>query len=105
MLYGALMKNEIVFALFKDEVIGSKDHFRSKIKKYIKDVNVNELFIRITNYQIDKYGLPLTIDTKIPSKEDCKKMAYIAKSRYYARKKYNKDKEERKTNANSDERL
>lgn len=96
MLYGALtMKNEIVFALFKDEVIGSKDQFRSKIKKYIKDVNVNELFIRITNYQIDTYGLPLSIDTKIPSREDRRRQTEVLQNRKRALYNYYKNKEER----------
>lgn len=97
--YGVIqMKDEIVFALYKDTAIGSKDEFRKKVKKYLKDINFDELFIRITNYQIDTYGLTLTIDVKIPSREDRKKATYIVTNRKQALKKYYENKEMKNEN-------
>lgn len=77
------MKNEIVFALYKDKAIGSKKEFKEKIRDYIKDVNVSELFVRITNYQIDKYGrvLRCDIDDSYHDAKDLWKMCNNAGSR------------------------
>ena len=81
------MKDDIVFALYKDTAIGNKNEFREKIKKYIKDVNVGALFVKITNYQIDKYGKVLRnkIDDSYHSIEECYKMANKASTRRRAR--------------------
>lgn len=67
------MKNDIVFALYKDQAIGNKNEFREKVKKYIKDINLDELFIKITNYQIDTYGLTLSVEDAIMTKGEYKR--------------------------------
>lgn len=53
------MKDDIVFALFKDKPTNGKDLFKKSVKKYIHEINVNEVYRRIINYQIKKYGYTL----------------------------------------------
>lgn len=53
------MKDEIVLAIFKDKAIGRKDIFRNQVKMFNNQINVDELFLRIVNYQIEKYGTQL----------------------------------------------
>lgn len=93
--YGVIMmKDEIVFALYKDKAIGSKDEFRRTIKKFIKDINVNEVFLRITNYQIDTYGLTLSVDIPKHTRQRCKRLAYLSSTRRRIKRNYYKNKEE-----------
>lgn len=54
------MKDEIVFALFKDEEIHSMDYFKFLTKKINGDFNISKVYIRIINYQIEKYGISLS---------------------------------------------
>lgn len=53
------MKDDIVFALYKDVPIGRKDEFKRTVAKYIDDINFNDVFLRIVNYQVDKYDTQL----------------------------------------------
>jgi hypothetical protein len=54
------MKENIIFSLYKDKPVRSAKEFRNEIeRKYGKEVNAKELYLRITNYQIDKYGYML----------------------------------------------
>ena len=50
-------KLELVFNIYKDEIIKNKE-FRRKIKeKYgFSDIVISNLIARIVNYQIKKYG-------------------------------------------------
>lgn len=53
------MKNDIVFALLKDKPMGSKQEFQKQIKRYYQDIDETNLYSKITNYQIEKYGTAL----------------------------------------------
>lgn len=50
------MKDEIIFALYKDKPIGNKKLFNKQCEKYAKQININEMYRKIVNYQIDTYG-------------------------------------------------
>lgn len=52
-------KNDIVFTKFKDSPTNGKDSFKKSVKKYIHEINVDEVYRRIVNYQIEKYGRTL----------------------------------------------
>ena len=54
------MKDEILFAIYKDEAIFNKKEFKKDMKKYKKDANLDNLYVRIVNYQIDTYGYTLS---------------------------------------------
>lgn len=53
------MKTEILFARYKDTPVKRKKQFQTKLKEFAEEVDLGELWVRITNYQIDKYGMPL----------------------------------------------
>lgn len=60
LLFGVItMKDEIVFAMYKDKAIGRKDIFRNQVRMFNTQINVDELFLKIVNYQIEKYGTQL----------------------------------------------
>lgn len=51
---------EMIFEMFKDEKIGSSSDFRSTLSKQNLIINdPGSVFVRITNYQIEKYGCAL----------------------------------------------
>lgn len=50
------MKNELIFELYKGKPTGNKKNFKKDVLKYGKDIDVDNLYIKIINYQIDKYG-------------------------------------------------
>ena len=49
------MKEDIIFSLYKDKHVRNAKRFREEIEKKYGDVNAKELYLRITNYQLDKY--------------------------------------------------
>ncbi len=49
------MKEDIIFSLYKDKPVKNAKKFQKEIIKKYKDINVKELYLRITNYQLDKY--------------------------------------------------
>lgn len=53
------MKDDIVFALYKDKAIGRKEQFRDTIKEYVDEVDFETLYLRIVNYQVEKYNTQL----------------------------------------------
>lgn len=61
------MKEDLVFALYKDKIITCKSFKHMCKSKYgIKDPQ--DLYVRINNYQIKKYGTQLCYDNE--TKED-----------------------------------
>lgn len=55
-------KEELMFNLYKDQVICNADWLRSRVKT--SGVNVENLHKRIVNYQIDTYGESLYKNVK-----------------------------------------
>lgn len=94
LVFGVIkMKNDIVFALYKDQAIGNKNEFREKVKKYIKDINLDELFIRITNYQIETYGLTLSVEDAIMTKGEYKRRSKKLRNNKHSLRRYYRNKE------------
>lgn len=54
-----MTREDILFALYKDKATNGSKEFKEKLKKYKKEVNLTDLYTRVINYQIDKYGVSL----------------------------------------------
>lgn len=54
-------KIELIFNIYKDSVVISKPFKREMIRRYkLSDEEIRNLYIKIQNYQIDRYGNRLT---------------------------------------------
>ena len=60
-------KEEYLFNKYKDEHFNNSGDFKKRIREY-KEVDASELYKRIINYQVKKYGGGLTGDlsTHVP---------------------------------------
>ena len=64
-------KSELIFNIYKDTVIISKNFKREVKEKYgLNDVEASDMFVKITNYQIKKYNGRLDFMDKDSTKED-----------------------------------
>lgn len=83
---------EFIFNTYKDQAIIGKTFKRDIIKKYkISVIEASDMFTRINNYQINKYGKKLDIDkNKMPSytAEELNRFRVNANARKYSRRKY-----------------
>lgn len=61
------MKEDMIFALYKDKIVICNTFCEMCRKKYKID-NPMEIYVRINNYQIDRYGRQLAFDNE--TKED-----------------------------------
>lgn len=78
---------EIIFKAYKDKPIISKK-FRAAIRKDYKltDDDIRDIFIKINNYQIKKYGCKLDKeDSTIYSKQEILRINLNARTRREAR--------------------
>jgi hypothetical protein len=83
------MKEDIIFSLYKDKPIRTAKEFRKEIENKYKDVNTKELYLRITNYQLDKYGHSLwDYDNEYKTYDDYKLNIISAKNRRRAKERY-----------------
>lgn len=75
-------KLELVFNIYKDEIIKNKE-FRRKIKeKYgFSDIIISNLIVRIVNYQIEKYGQRKSNEIEIYTKEELLRKSLNARTR------------------------
>ena len=75
-------KLELVFNIYKDEIIKNKE-FRRKIKeKYgFSDIVISNLIVRIVNYQIKKYGSRKSNDVEIYTREELRRKSLNARKR------------------------
>lgn len=64
---------ELIFNMYKDTQLGTVSKFRSKFYKKFKNINWYELYAKINNYQIKKYGISLN-DRQYRDEEFYKKM-------------------------------
>ena len=77
-------KIKLIFNIYKDSVVFSKPFRKEISKKYkLSDEDTRNLFIRIQNYQIKKYGNRLTYDNyNVSSEERIKDSARFRQRRY-----------------------
>ena len=75
-------KLELVFNIYKDEIIKNKE-FRRKIKeKYgFSDIVISNLIVRIVNYQIEKYGQRKSNEVEIYTREELLRKSLNARTR------------------------
>lgn len=79
-------KKEVIFNLYKEEIIIPKKFKEELMKKYnMQDREAHDLWIRINNYQVNKFGSHLTTESNILSAEECNKRRANANSRIYKR--------------------
>ena len=81
---------ELIFNIYKDQPIIAKQFKQEVIEKYHIDLDeARNIFVKINNYQIKKYGEKLDILKElIPySKEELYKMGRKANQRKYDKKK------------------
>lgn len=81
----------IIFAKEKDKVLGGSKKFRKHISEtYNLEVNVSDIYSRIINYQIEKYGEVLSDTVQIVTKTEKLSNNRKASQRKYERLKINK---------------
>lgn len=81
---------ELAFHLFKDEESKGRKHLRNIIKdkfNNITDEQLNEVTLRIYNYQVDKYGYTLTVFPDKKTVDELRKIHKKASVREYDRRK------------------
>lgn len=81
-------KEELFFNMYKDTVIISKK-FKDNMKEKhgFNSREADDLFVKITNYQIKKYGERLTyIPDTVISKEEINRVTHSVNQRKYYRK-------------------
>ena len=77
---------EIIFNIYKDRVIKSKEFKAEIIDKFeVTKREATDLYARIINYQIKKYGNRLENHLEIPTKEEANRISVNAKQRKYSR--------------------
>ena len=76
-------KENMIFQMFKDKCIGTAQKFKKEMKDKYNIDNVRDVYIKIVNYQVEKYGEQLRSGTTI---------TYIDNFKYYSRngRKYRK---------------
>lgn len=73
---------EFLFNRYKESIIIPKNFKREIKQKYnISDSDIRDLWIRINNYQIKKYGQYLTTESNILSAEECDRLRINANQR------------------------
>ena len=64
-------KIELIFNIYKDSVVVSKPFKREMIRRYkLSDEEIRNLFIRIQNYQVEKFGGRLSWEEKSFSNQE-----------------------------------
>lgn len=78
---------ELIFNLYKDEVVISKKFKAEIIKRFsISKVEAGDIFARIQNYQIKKYGRKLEYNSQITTSEEKKYINLVARTRNQQKK-------------------
>lgn len=73
---------ELIFNMYKDEVILSKKFKMEIIKKFnVSKVEAGDIFARIQNYQIKKYGKRLDFNEPTMTSEEKKYINLVARTR------------------------
>lgn len=82
--------NELIYNLYKDESIRSETFKYEISRKYkLTPKEISNIYIKIVNYQIKKYGGRLEKGTSIEllTREECKRRAGVLKAIKYYRSK------------------
>ena len=74
-------KENEIFELEKDKPNINSDEFKKRIKDLYKYKADSNLYRRIINYQIKKYGQPLDATIQLHNEEECNKMVHNSNHR------------------------
>ena len=87
---GIVNKIELIFNIHKEDIIEDTLRYKKDLtKKYgLSEDDVHDLFTRIVNYQIDKYGYQKQKFVLLLSKDE-----YAIKNRRHTQRKYMRTKE------------
>lgn len=78
---------ELIFEMYKNQTLTSAKKFKNDIQKNFKNIDCYDLYRRIVNFQIEKYGCALnTRNYEDYNKEECIQASIRAKQRRYDRK-------------------
>ena len=71
-------KEKLIFEIYKDQPIGAK-RFRDEVKKRynLDDKTITRIYIKLNNYQLDKYGERLGNQIETLSKNECERRQQI----------------------------
>lgn len=85
MVVGIVDRNELIFNIHKEDIIEDTIRYKKNLRqKYDLDAEeIHDMFARIVNYQIDRYGSQKQKFVQILNKEE-----YLAKSQQNAQRKY-----------------
>lgn len=77
---------EQIFDVYKNREIKSKEFKDEIIDKFeVTQREASDLYVKIINYQIKKYGSKLNNSVEIPTKEEANRISVNAKQRKYSR--------------------
>lgn len=80
-------KIELIFNIYKDSVIFSKLFKMEMVKKYkLSDDEIRNLYVKIQNYQIDRYGNRLTREERTFTSQEKERVNVNARMRRYCRR-------------------
>lgn len=80
-------KIELIFNIYKDSVIFSKKFKAEMIRKYkLSDDEIRNLYVKIQNYQIDRYGNRLTREERTFTSQEKERVNVNARMRKYCRR-------------------
>lgn len=78
---------ELIFNMYKDEVIISKKFRKGIEKKYnISSDDARNLYVKIINYQIKKYGSRLDTNEPAMTKEEARRIHLTSNTRRWQKK-------------------
>lgn len=80
------MKEDMIFALYKDRIVTCKS-FCNKCRNEYKIDDPMRLYIRINQYQVDKYGCQLVYE-QVGDREECLEICRRANMREQSNKGY-----------------
>lgn len=83
------LKEDILFCLYRNQKMHARD-FKKEIQDKFGIADATDLYIRIVNYQIEKYGYQLIKGT-YEDREDCIQKVTRANHREWVKKRYYKD--------------
>ena len=88
---------KIIFDMYKDEPLISKKFKTDIMKKFnVTPVMASDIFVKIQNYQINKFGRKLDDFYEAPTREEMRIIHRKARQRTYMRKKTGSDKNKRR---------
>lgn len=80
-------KIELVFNMYKEEPIGARKFRAIVSKKYkLNDREISNIYARINNYQISKYGSRTSSEYEVKSAEEYRKIAINRRTAKYERR-------------------